>query len=79
MMRIAVDAPRWARFRLLRWGARWLGMSRRWEASGRLECDLMTDLTRLGEELGFTVIFNDRGTFSLVWQDDGQHVVEAGR
>ncbi len=76
-MRLTVNAPRWFRFRLLAWGARKLGWSRRWEASGRFECDLLTDLQRLGMEIGFTVELTDRGTFALKFGDEQDYVVEA--
>ena len=67
MMRVQVDAPMWARFRVLAWACRMLGLARRWEASGRDLSALLLDLNRLGREQGFTVEVTGNGTFSFTF------------
>jgi hypothetical protein len=71
MMRIQVDAPRYARMRPLAWACRLLGISRKWEASGRNVVELLVDLTRLGASRQFVVMPGMVVQFS----DDKPHVV----
>jgi hypothetical protein len=75
MMRIQVDPPRCARFRLIAWICRLLGLSSRWEASGRDDATLMRNLCILGWRRGFVVRYDDHGSFTLEWSDSRSHVV----
>ena len=77
MMRIQVDPPRWTRLRLLAWLARVAGIARRWEASGRHECDLLADLARLARRRGFVVLDDGFGGVRLMWLDNKTHEVRS--
>ena len=77
MMRIQVDPPRWTRLRALVWVGRGFGMTHAWEAVGRRECDLLTDLLRLGRRRNFIVVDTEDGAFQLVFADNKTHEVRS--
>jgi hypothetical protein len=75
MMRVQVDAPRCVRFRLVAWACRRLGLSRRWEASGRDAEQLLKSLVMLGWRRGFIVKVDDNDALTLRFADQLPHVV----
>lgn len=62
---LTIDAPRWFRFRPLRWLARETGVSRRWEAQGETLDEFDADVRRLADRLGIAVEDSPRG-YSLI-------------
>lgn len=75
-MRVVIDPPRWWRWSGLRWLARLVRLSRRWEARGRDAFDLRRDLRRLSDEQHFVVTFDRDHAWTFTWCDDDVHIVE---